>query len=70
MIGEIRMLINSDILTEFSNLIAENKSNSFEGELKTGIDLGTANIVVSVVDANNNPIAELLTLLQLLRMEL
>lgn len=57
MIGEIRMLINSDILTEFSNLIAENKSNSFEGELKTGIDLGTANIVVSVVDANNNPIA-------------
>ena len=57
MIGEIRMLINSDILTEFSNLIAENKSNSFEGELKTGVDLGTANIVVSVVDANNNPIA-------------
>lgn len=51
------MLINSDILTEFSNLIAENKSNSFEGELKTGVDLGTANIVVSVVDANNNPIA-------------
>lgn len=57
MIGEIRMLINSDILTEFSNLIAENKSNSFEGELKTGVDLGTANIVVSVVDTNNNPIA-------------
>lgn len=57
MIGEIRMLINSDILTEFSNLIAENRSNSFEGELKTGVDLGTANIVVSVVDSNNNPIA-------------
>ncbi|NRT73417.1 ethanolamine utilization protein EutJ [Clostridium beijerinckii] len=51
------MLINSDILTEFSNLIAENRSNSFEGELKTGVDLGTANIVVSVVDSNNNPIA-------------
>jgi ethanolamine utilization protein EutJ len=57
MIGEIRMLINSDILTEFSNSIAENRSNSFEGELKTGVDLGTANIVVSVVDSNNNPIA-------------
>jgi ethanolamine utilization protein EutJ len=51
------MLINSDILTEFSNLIAENKSNPFEGELKTGVDLGTANIVVSVVDSNDNPIA-------------
>lgn len=51
------MLINSEILTEFSNLIAENKSNPFEGELKTGVDLGTANIVVSVVDSNNNPIA-------------
>jgi len=56
-IGEMKMLINSDILTEFSNLIAENKSNSFEGELKTGVDLGTANIVVSVVDSNDNPIA-------------
>lgn len=51
------MLINSNVLTEFSNLIIENKSSPFEGELKTGVDLGTANIVISVVDSNNCPVA-------------
>ena len=29
----------------------------YEGALRLGVDLGTANIVVSVVDANNTPIA-------------
>ncbi|MDM8310873.1 MULTISPECIES: ethanolamine utilization protein EutJ [Clostridium] len=51
------MLINNDILAEFSELIRENKCNSFSGILKTGVDLGTANIVISVVDENNRPIA-------------
>lgn len=51
------MLIENEILTKFSNLISENKCNDYEGELRTGVDLGTANIVISVVDSNNNPVA-------------
>lgn len=51
------IFIDSLELIEFSNLIKEKKCNSFKGELKTGIDLGTANIVISVVDSNNNPVA-------------
>ena len=51
------MFIENEILTTFSNLISENKCNAYEGELRTGVDLGTANIVISVVDSNNNPVA-------------
>ncbi|WP_286907487.1 ethanolamine utilization protein EutJ [Clostridium sp. UBA1652] len=51
------MVINDEKLTIFSELIAEDKCNKFSGKLKTGVDLGTANIVVSVVDENNLPIA-------------
>ena len=42
---------------EFSRLIKEKKCNKYNGKLKVGVDLGTANIVLSVVDENNNPIA-------------
>ena len=51
------MFIENEILTKFSNLISENKCNTFEGELRTGVDLGTANIVISVMDSNNTPVA-------------
>ena len=51
------MLISNQILSEFADLICENKCNSFSGQLKTGVDLGTANIVLAVVDEENRPIA-------------
>lgn len=51
------MIINDDRLTEFSNLVSEKRCNKYKGRLKTGIDLGTANIVLSVVDEDNTPIA-------------
>lgn len=51
------MEVYNDILSEFSNLIKNKTFNSFEGELKTGVDLGTANVVLSVVDSMNKPIA-------------
>ncbi|HCX05099.1 MAG: ethanolamine utilization protein EutJ [Tissierellales bacterium] len=42
---------------EFSNLIKSKERNTAEGDLKIGVDLGTANIVIAVVDQNNKPIA-------------
>lgn len=51
------MFIENELLTKFSNLISENKCSTFEGELRTGVDLGTANIVISIVDSNNIPVA-------------
>lgn len=51
------MLIENEVLKDFSNLVYEEKHRNFEGVLKTGVDLGTANIVISVVDSNNSPIA-------------
>ena len=48
------------MLTEFSRLIQEkgiNQDSCWRPEkLKVGVDLGTANIVVSVVDENNIPV--------------
>lgn len=41
----------------FQSLIENEKCNSHNGNLKVGVDLGTANIVISVVDELNNPIA-------------
>lgn len=57
-IGDILNLDNCNkLLKDFSSLIKEKKSNPYEGNLKVGVDLGTANIVLSVVDENNNPVA-------------
>lgn len=47
----------NDVLCEFSNLIAEGRFNAWEGSLRTGVDLGTANIVLAVVDEGNRPVA-------------
>lgn len=51
------MVIYNESLGEFSKLIADNQCNKCDGELKVGVDLGTANIVISVTDGNNIPIA-------------
>lgn len=47
----------NDRIKEFSQLIAEGICNQFEGELKVGVDLGTANTVLAVTDQNNKMIA-------------
>lgn len=51
------MIIENDVLTEFDRLVREQTFNPFEGPLKCGVDLGTANIVLAVVDKDNNPVA-------------
>lgn len=47
----------NNVLIGFSELIRNEEYRPYEGELKLGVDLGTANIVLSVVDDNNTPIA-------------
>ena len=45
------------LLLECEKLIKDGKCNDWTGTLRTGVDLGTANIVLSVVDGSNRPIA-------------
>ena len=47
----------NDILVEFERLIEEHRNNPWTGVLRTGVDLGTANIVLAVVDEENRPVA-------------
>lgn len=47
----------NDTILEFYELIKSRRANPHEGPLKIGVDLGTANIVIAVVDQNNRPIA-------------
>jgi ethanolamine utilization protein EutJ len=47
----------NDTILEFHELIKNKKANPYQGKLKVGVDLGTANIVVAVVDENNRPVA-------------
>lgn len=51
------MLIQNDILAEFSELVEKKICREYEGNLKAGVDLGTANIVLAVVDEQNRPVA-------------
>lgn len=44
-------------LLDFARLIESGRYNAWEGTLRTGVDLGTANIVLAVVDEKNRPIA-------------
>lgn len=44
-------------INEFARLIREKSFNPYEGDLKVGVDLGTANIVLSVVDEKGFPVA-------------
>lgn len=47
----------NDAILEFAELVREKKANVYTGDLKVGVDLGTANIVIAVVDEDNRPIA-------------
>jgi ethanolamine utilization protein EutJ len=47
----------NEVLLELQRLIDEKTYNPWEGNLRTGVDLGTANIVLAVVDHHNRPIA-------------
>ncbi len=51
------MLLTNEVLSDFANLVNENECREYKGTLRTGVDLGTANIVLAVVDENNTPIA-------------
>ncbi|CBK77786.1 ethanolamine utilization protein EutJ [Clostridium sp. AM29-11AC] len=51
------MLVENKVLAEFAQLIEEKKARPFSGALKTGVDLGTANIVIAVTDSDNRPVA-------------
>ena len=47
----------NETLLEFERLIETGSCNPWEGQLRTGVDLGTANIVLAVVDEHDRPIA-------------
>ena len=47
----------NETLLEFEQLIQTGGCNAWEGPLRTGVDLGTANIVLAVVDEQNRPVA-------------
>lgn len=49
----------NQLINQFARLIRERRTNEYNGELKVGVDLGTANIVLSVVDEKANPVAGL-----------
>lgn len=42
---------------KFNNLIQSKTCNTYKGKLKVGVDLGTANIVLVVLDQEGNPVA-------------
>lgn len=50
------MIIENSTLLEFDELVKARKMNEYKGKLKCGVDLGTANIVLAVVDEDNNPV--------------
>ncbi|MCT4509102.1 MAG: ethanolamine utilization protein EutJ [Tepidibacter sp.] len=47
----------NEYIETFYNLIKEEKCSEYSGELKVGVDLGTANIVISVVDECGKAVA-------------
>lgn len=47
----------NDYIRGFATLIGEKQTNSYKGELRVGVDLGTANIVLSVLDEDGQPVA-------------
>jgi ethanolamine utilization protein EutJ len=56
--GPAMELVDVNIKTEkFAELIRDGKRGSYEGKLKIGVDLGTANIVIAAVDKNDEPVA-------------
>ena len=55
------MLVENQKLAEFASLVSSGDVRPFEGPLKVGVDLGTANIVVAVTDQDNRPVAGMTT---------
>jgi len=51
------MIIENKELADFASLVSSGDVRPFEGPLKVGVDLGTANIVMAVVDQDNRPVA-------------
>lgn len=51
------MDLKSRTLTNFAELVQTGQFKKFKGRLKVGVDLGTANTVLAVVDTSNRPIA-------------
>ncbi|AOT72717.1 ethanolamine utilization protein EutJ [Geosporobacter ferrireducens] len=47
----------NEYIETFARLVEKKCVNPYEGDLRVGVDLGTANIVISVVDSIGNPIA-------------
>ena len=47
----------NETLKDFEHLVNSGEVHEFVGPLRTGVDLGTANIVLAVVDENDHPIA-------------
>ncbi len=47
----------NNYINSFANLIEMPQKRAFKGDLKVGVDLGTANIVLSVLDEEGNPVA-------------
>lgn len=47
----------NETLLDFARLVESGRHNAFEGRLRTGVDLGTANIVLAVVDERGRPVA-------------
>lgn len=50
-------MIEKEEVEELYKLIEINKKNKFKGKLKVGVDLGTSNIVLVVLDSRNKLIA-------------
>lgn len=51
------MDLKSRTLSNFAGLVETGECKKFKGRLKVGVDLGTANTVLAVVDTSNRPIA-------------
>lgn len=47
----------NEVLCELSRLIEDGECRDWEGPLRCGVDLGTANIVLVVVDEHDRPVA-------------
>ena len=57
----------NDTLRHFERLVNDGRVESWSGKLKVGVDLGTANIVIAVVDAENRPVAGISTASKVVR---
>ena len=51
------MELKNRTLSNFAELVRTGECKNYRGRLKVGVDLGTANTVLAVVDTNNRPIA-------------